>query len=227
MQAIRHWAEIAYVPSDGVATRDRPAPPRYLVLRVSQRQGGLFADGSTVRHFAVVTNLPTGRRQRARPDPVAARQAGRSSCAPGAQGRAGRRGAASGKFAAKRPGSGSMWRSTCSPLKRVALPVELRQRAQAARRANSPAGRRHAARPSRRSVRPAAGSPTPPARLATAHPTPTPPEPPASPPALSPASASHAHSHPARRATPRHAMGSSRSAERSTRIVGSRVKGMK
>ena len=58
VQAIRHWAEVAYVPSDGVATRDRPAPPRYLVLRVSQKQGGLFADGSTVRHFAVVTNLP-------------------------------------------------------------------------------------------------------------------------------------------------------------------------
>jgi hypothetical protein len=57
-QATRHWAEIAHVPSDGVATRDRPAPPRYLVLRVSQKQGGLFADGSTVRHFAVVTNLP-------------------------------------------------------------------------------------------------------------------------------------------------------------------------
>ena len=56
-QAIRHWAEIACVPGDGVATRDRPAPPRYLVLRVSQKQGGLLADGSTVRHFAIVTNL--------------------------------------------------------------------------------------------------------------------------------------------------------------------------
>ena len=28
--AVRQWAEVAYVPSDGVATKDRPAPPRYL-----------------------------------------------------------------------------------------------------------------------------------------------------------------------------------------------------
>jgi Transposase DDE domain group 1 len=55
-EAIRHWAEVAYVPSDGVAAKDRPAPPRYLVSRVSHKQGRLFADGSEVKHFAIVTN---------------------------------------------------------------------------------------------------------------------------------------------------------------------------
>jgi Transposase DDE domain group 1 len=56
--AIRHWAEVAYVPSDGVAAKDRPAPPRYLVSRVSKKQGELFADGSAAKRFAIVTNLP-------------------------------------------------------------------------------------------------------------------------------------------------------------------------
>jgi hypothetical protein len=56
--AVRHWAEVAYVPSDGVAAKDRPAPPRYLALRVSKKQGRLFADGGEVKHFAIVTNLP-------------------------------------------------------------------------------------------------------------------------------------------------------------------------
>jgi hypothetical protein len=54
--AVRHWAEVPYVPSDGVATKDRPAPPRYLVSRVSKKQGRLFADGGEVKHFAMVTN---------------------------------------------------------------------------------------------------------------------------------------------------------------------------
>jgi hypothetical protein len=56
--AIRHWAEVAYVPSDGVAAKDRPAPPRYLALRITRKQGDLFADGSAVKHFAIVTNRP-------------------------------------------------------------------------------------------------------------------------------------------------------------------------
>jgi hypothetical protein len=41
-----------------VATKDRPAPPRYLAIRISKRQGRLFADGGEVKHFAIVTNLP-------------------------------------------------------------------------------------------------------------------------------------------------------------------------
>ena len=47
-----------YMPSDGVAANDRPAPPRYLTLRISKRQGRLFADGGEVEHFAIVTNRP-------------------------------------------------------------------------------------------------------------------------------------------------------------------------
>ena len=56
--ALRHWAEVADVPSDGVATKDRPAPPRYRALRITKKQGRLFADGGEVKHFAIVTNLP-------------------------------------------------------------------------------------------------------------------------------------------------------------------------
>ena len=41
-----------------VSAKDRPVPPRYLALRVSCKQGELFADGSTVKHFAIVTNRP-------------------------------------------------------------------------------------------------------------------------------------------------------------------------
>jgi hypothetical protein len=32
-------------------------PLRYIAIRLRQRQGGLFADGSNVRHFAVLSNL--------------------------------------------------------------------------------------------------------------------------------------------------------------------------
>jgi hypothetical protein len=56
--AVRHWAEVPYVPSDGVATKDRPEPPRYLTVRITKKQGELFADGSMAKHFAIVTNLP-------------------------------------------------------------------------------------------------------------------------------------------------------------------------
>jgi hypothetical protein len=56
--AIRAWAEVAYVPSDGDHRKDRPCVRRYLAVRVQKRQGGLFADGSSVHYFAVVTNRP-------------------------------------------------------------------------------------------------------------------------------------------------------------------------
>lgn len=55
-EAIRHWAEVPYVPSDGVSAKDRPAPPRYLALRITKKQGRLFADGGEAKHFAIVTN---------------------------------------------------------------------------------------------------------------------------------------------------------------------------
>jgi hypothetical protein len=54
--AIRAWAEVAYVPDDGDHRKDRPCLRRYLAVRVQKRQGSLFADGSSVRYFAVVTN---------------------------------------------------------------------------------------------------------------------------------------------------------------------------
>lgn len=57
-EAIRHWAEVAYVPSDGDHRKDRPCLRRYLAVRIQKRQGSLFADGSSVRYFAVVTNRP-------------------------------------------------------------------------------------------------------------------------------------------------------------------------
>jgi hypothetical protein len=57
-EAVRHWAEVPYVPSDGVWAKDRPAPPRYLAIRITKKQGRLFADGAERKHFAIVTNRP-------------------------------------------------------------------------------------------------------------------------------------------------------------------------
>ena len=56
--AVREWAEVAYVPSDGLFTKNRPTPPRYLAIRITRKQGRLFADGSETKRFAIVTNLP-------------------------------------------------------------------------------------------------------------------------------------------------------------------------
>ena len=53
---IREWAEVPYVPEDKDYRKDRPCVRRYLAVRVRTRQGELFADGSTVKHFAIVTN---------------------------------------------------------------------------------------------------------------------------------------------------------------------------
>jgi hypothetical protein len=52
---IREWAEVPFVPSRQSEHRDT-APYRYLAIRVRTAQGTLFGDGSTVRHFAVVSN---------------------------------------------------------------------------------------------------------------------------------------------------------------------------
>jgi hypothetical protein len=53
---IREWAEVPYVPVDGDHRKDRPWVRRYLAVRVRRCQGELFADGSTLKHFAIVTN---------------------------------------------------------------------------------------------------------------------------------------------------------------------------
>ena len=56
--ALRFWAEAAYIPDDGVYKKDRCEPPRYLAVRILKKQGLLFADGSDRKHFAIVTNRP-------------------------------------------------------------------------------------------------------------------------------------------------------------------------
>jgi Transposase DDE domain group 1 len=52
---VREWAEVPYVPSRASEKKDT-RPSRYLAIRVRHPQGVLFGDGSTVKHFAVVTN---------------------------------------------------------------------------------------------------------------------------------------------------------------------------
>jgi Transposase DDE domain group 1 len=60
--AIREWAEVNYLPSDGCFRKDAVTPRRYLAIRIRPRQGELLGDGSRVRHFCIVTNRsdPTG-----------------------------------------------------------------------------------------------------------------------------------------------------------------------
>jgi hypothetical protein len=56
-EVLRHWAELDYLP-DGAL--DQPEGVvrrlRYVAIRITKKQGELFADGSTVKHFCVVTN---------------------------------------------------------------------------------------------------------------------------------------------------------------------------
>ncbi|MBW1870974.1 MAG: IS1380 family transposase [Deltaproteobacteria bacterium] len=53
---IRTWAEVSYVP-EVPKNREHQALDRYVVYRVKKRQGELFADGDTVKYFAIVTNM--------------------------------------------------------------------------------------------------------------------------------------------------------------------------
>ena len=52
---VREWAEVPYVPSRAAEQKDTE-PYRYLAIRIRPPQGVLFGDGTTVKHFAVVTN---------------------------------------------------------------------------------------------------------------------------------------------------------------------------
>src|SRR5260370_41668969 len=52
----RDCAEVVFVPNQPAEPKDSQ-PLRYIAIRLRQRQGGLFADGSSVRHFAVLSNL--------------------------------------------------------------------------------------------------------------------------------------------------------------------------
>ena len=53
---IRECAEVSFVPGEKSEHKDTQ-PLRYIAIRIRQRQESLFADGSQVKHFAVVTNL--------------------------------------------------------------------------------------------------------------------------------------------------------------------------
>jgi len=55
-EVTRESAEVPFVPGERNEKKDRE-PLRYVGIRVRRRQGQLFADGSSVKHFAVVTNL--------------------------------------------------------------------------------------------------------------------------------------------------------------------------
>jgi hypothetical protein len=53
---IRECAEVSFVPGEKYEHKDIQ-PLRYIAIRIRQRQEELFADGSKVKHFAVVTNI--------------------------------------------------------------------------------------------------------------------------------------------------------------------------
>jgi hypothetical protein len=53
---IREWAEVPYVPYREYEKKDSQ-PYRYVAIRMRKQQGELFEDGSSVRHYAVVSNL--------------------------------------------------------------------------------------------------------------------------------------------------------------------------
>ena len=52
---IREWADVPFVPHRKYEKKDSPLY-RYVALRVRQRQGELFHDGTSIRHYAIVTN---------------------------------------------------------------------------------------------------------------------------------------------------------------------------
>ena len=53
---VREWADVPYVPAREYEKKDSH-PYRYLAIRVRRQQGELFEDGTSVRHYAMVTNL--------------------------------------------------------------------------------------------------------------------------------------------------------------------------
>lgn len=55
-EEIREGAEVSFVPGEKSEHKDTQ-PLRYIAIRIRQRQESLFADGSKVKHFAVVTNI--------------------------------------------------------------------------------------------------------------------------------------------------------------------------
>ena len=55
---LRQWAEVDFVPGEAREKKDSH-PLRYVGLRLLKPQGVLFADGSDLKHHAVITNLKT------------------------------------------------------------------------------------------------------------------------------------------------------------------------
>jgi len=53
---LRECAAAPFVPTEPYEHKDTK-PLRYVAVRIGRRQGELLADGSAVKHFAVVTNL--------------------------------------------------------------------------------------------------------------------------------------------------------------------------
>ncbi len=54
---IREWAEVGYVPSRKNEKKGTGVPIyRYVAIRIRKRQGELFGDGQSMKHFAVVSN---------------------------------------------------------------------------------------------------------------------------------------------------------------------------
>jgi Transposase DDE domain group 1 len=51
----KDWAEVPYVPTEPTERKDAE-PLRYVAIRLRPRQGELFADGTEVKYFAVVSN---------------------------------------------------------------------------------------------------------------------------------------------------------------------------
>jgi len=52
---IHEWAEVAFVPGRKYEQKERQ-PYRYVAVRLRQPQGSFFHEGTTVRHYAIVTN---------------------------------------------------------------------------------------------------------------------------------------------------------------------------
>ena len=101
-------------------------PWRYIAIRLRQRQGGLFADGSTVRHFAVLSNLWDG-------DPVKLMQWHREKAGTIERGHdVMKNDLAAGVLPSKYFGANATWLrlavisyNVLTALKRLALPAEL------------------------------------------------------------------------------------------------------
>jgi hypothetical protein len=55
--AVRQWAALDYLPDGAINQKEGVVRRlRYIAIRIAKKQGALFADGTAVKHFCVVTN---------------------------------------------------------------------------------------------------------------------------------------------------------------------------